>query len=79
MIRNNGKPSCHAKKSREENWIRKKLTKWTPDVEEVIEKLKIDYQQYLVELEEKKIAKEERKKLREAKRALKLAKSKKKK
>jgi ribosomal protein L44E len=33
MIRNGGLPSCHAKKSAEENWIRKALDKRYPDGE----------------------------------------------
>ena len=70
MTKNGGLPSCHAKKSREENWMRKKLTDgWSEDIEDQILKLGFEYKQYRVELEEKRLAKEERKRIREEKKA----------
>lgn len=78
-IRNGGLPSCHAKKSAEENWIRKQFVKivaaGNPFIsEKMIPDLKKDYKQYLIEKEEARLAKEERKRIREEKR---LAKAKK--
>ena len=86
-IRNGGLPSCHAKKSAEENWIRRKLAAWKEGgsvngviyiqegkVEIKISKLKEEYKDYLIEKAEKEEAKAERKRIREAK---KLAKAKK--
>ena len=84
MKRNNGLPSCHAKKSARENWIRKQLIPISKrksiqrgyvqegedgyiDILKEIVRLKEDYQQYLIEREEKRLAKEERKRLREEK------------
>ena len=75
LIRNNGFPSCHTKKTGEENFIRKQLT--TPDAihngyykrKGYIEQLKEDYKVYLLEKEEKVKKKNERKALREAKEA----------
>ncbi len=84
MVRNGGLPSCHAKKSREENWIRKQLQSFLKgegladrvdvDFNQFIKSHKKKYIEYLEELEEKLLAKEERKRIREAK---KLAKAKK--
>ena len=69
MSKNGGLPSCHAKKSAEENWIRKKLAtgEYDPLMINRIEVLREEYQQYLIEREEKRLAKEERKRLREEK------------
>jgi len=64
MKRNNGLPSCHAKKSAEENWIRRKLATEEYNDEmwlNRIEVLEEEYQQYLIEKVEKLKAKEERK------------------
>lgn len=68
--KNGGLPSCHAKKSAEENWIRKKLATgdYDPLMVNRIEVLKDKYQVYLIEKEEKRLAKEERKRIRELKR-----------
>ena len=67
--KNGGLPSCHAKKSAEENWIRKKLATgdYDPLMVNRIEVLKDKYQVYLIEKEEKRLAKEERKRIREEK------------
>ena len=86
-IRNGGLPSCHAKKSAEENWIRRKLAAWkeggsingvlyiqSGKMEIKISKLKEEYKDYLIDKAEKEEAKAERKRVREAK---KLAKAKK--
>ena len=68
--KNNGLPSCHANKSAEENWIRKKLAtgEYDPLMVNRIEVLKEEYRQYLIEREEAILAKEKRKRIREAKR-----------
>jgi hypothetical protein len=75
--KNGGLPSCHAKKSAEENWIRKEIKKLMesdnlfdrlPEVRQrKVEEFKEDFKQYLIEKEEKRLAKEERKRIREAK------------
>tara|TARA_R100000951_G_scaffold116766_1_gene130588 strand:+ start:25088 stop:25726 length:639 start_codon:yes stop_codon:yes gene_type:complete len=65
LKRNNGKDSCHRKKTNEENFLRKKLQ---IDGTLSIEKLKEDFQQHLIDKENEKIAKEQRKVEREAKR-----------
>ena len=83
-IRNGGLPSCHAKKSAEENYIRKLIKKdlessldrdnliktfKTPhNSKMLIESYKEKYQEFLAEKEEKRLAKEERKRIREEKR-----------
>ena len=70
MKRNNGLPSCHAKKSARENWIRKKLAtgEYDPLMVNRIEVLEDEYEEYLKEKEEKRLAKEERKRIRESRR-----------
>jgi ribosomal protein L44E len=89
MIRNGGLPSCHAKKSAEENWIRKKLAVKKLEYENIecyckftgelassyIKEYKEEYQQYLIEKEEKRLAKEERKRVRATKKLEKLQKA----
>ena len=85
--RNAGLPSCHAKKSAEENYIRKLIKKDLLEepglqgifnvphaVEELMVAYKEKYQDFLIDKAEKLAAKEERKRIREAK---KLAKAKK--
>jgi hypothetical protein len=76
LSKNGGKPSCHKIKSDEENYIRKnidyeeyKAGDW--DLLDKIEELKIEFEEYLKEKEEKRLAKERRKAEREAKRKLK--------
>ena len=71
MIRNGGLPSCHAKKSREENFIRKRINDIDPLMVNRIEVIKEEYRLYRIELEDKRLAKEERKRVREAKKAAK--------
>jgi hypothetical protein len=83
MKKNDGKPSCHAKKSAEENWVRKELAKenldayYKGDLERRVKELREDYKLYLIDKAEKLAAKEERKRIREEKKAAKLAKVKK--
>lgn len=83
--KNNGLPSCHAKKSAEENWIRKRLVeikkqyedplhfcKFTIElIEYHVDELKKEYKQYLEDKENERLAKEERKRIRLEKRAAK--------
>lgn len=67
MTKNDGKPSCHRKKTNEENWIRKQYEarelKYTEedDIQQVIEHLKEDYIEYLSEKEAKKNARRNKK------------------
>lgn len=74
-IRNGGLPSCHAKKSAEENWIRRKLAtgEYDPLMINRIEVLKDEYQQYLIDRDNEVLAKAERKRVRLEKRAIKEA------
>lgn len=73
LKRNNGKPSCHKIKTDEENFIRKKLNSGEYDSLMInrIEVIKDEFQYYLEEKEEQRIAKEKRKAEREAKRKMK--------
>lgn len=77
LSKNNGKPSCHKIKSDEENYIRKQIAignledrsmpedfNWNS----IIKRFKKEFKEYLVEKEEKRLAKERRKAEREAKR-----------
>lgn len=76
MSRNEGKPSCHKIKSDEENFIRKNLTEAIAmgsfydeiELDKNIKALKEKYKEYVIERENKRLAKLERKKAREAKR-----------
>lgn len=71
LTKNGGKPSCHKIKSDEENFIRRELTKegsWTAFPTSEVDKLKLEFQEYLKDKEEKRLAKEQRKLEREAKR-----------
>jgi hypothetical protein len=85
MKKNDGKPSCHAKKSAEENYIRKLikadleeepnligLFKHHPDRDKFMERYKERYQEFLLDKAEKEAAKAERKRIREEKKAAKL-------
>jgi len=77
LSKNNGKSSCHKIKSDEENYIRKQIAignledrnmpedfNWNS----IIKRFKKEFKEYLVEKEEKRLAKERRKAEREAKR-----------
>lgn len=59
---NNGKPSCHKIKTDEENYIRRQITqdKTDPNMLNRIDVLKEEFRQYLIEKEEKRVAKEKR-------------------
>ena len=77
MSKNGGVPSCHAKKSAKENWIRRKLKsgEYDPKMLNRMEVIEEEYNQYLVEKEDLRLAKEARKKERERKKLLKLNKA----
>ena len=73
LSKNKGKPSCHKIKTDEENYVRRKITEenWKGgdwDMEDRVNEIKKEFEQYLIEKEKKRLAKEERKKEREAKR-----------
>ena len=71
MKKNNGLPSCHKKKTDEENWVRKQLQAFLVgegldertdvDFEQFIELHREKYQEYLKEKEKKKNARARRK------------------
>lgn len=67
LKQNNGMPSCHKIKTDEENYVRKQITE-RGLTEADIPRFKEEFKQYLIDKEEKRIAKEKRKAEREAKR-----------
>jgi len=67
MVRNEGNPSCHRKKTNEENWIRKQYEALglrgtdRDGIQQVIERIKKDYIKFLAEKEAKKNARRSKK------------------
>lgn len=71
MKHNDGKPSCHKKKTDEENYIRRELAKVInlkdhtgEEIDGMIDKLKVEYQKYLSEKERKKNERKRKRKTR---------------